>query len=57
MASAAEVALFIEMIAPLAQKAYRALGKVKPSVCIGMACVESAYGTSQLMKKHLLFTR
>ena len=52
MATATEIALFIEMIAPLAQKAYRTLGKVKPSVCIGMACVESAYGTSQLMKKH-----
>lgn len=52
MATAAEISLFIEMIAPLAQKAYRTLGKVKPSVCIGMACVESAYGTSQIMKKH-----
>lgn len=52
MASAIEIALFIEMIAPLAQKAYRTLGKVKPSVCIGMACIESAYGTSQIMKKH-----
>lgn len=52
MATAAEISLFIEMIAPLAQKAYRMLGKVKPSVCIGMACIESAYGTSQIMKKH-----
>lgn len=52
MASATEIATFIEMIAPLAQKAYRTLGKVKPSVCIGMACVESAYGTSQIMRKH-----
>lgn len=52
MATAAEISLFIEMIAPLAQKAYRTLGKVKPSVCIGMACIESAYGTSQIMKKH-----
>lgn len=52
MVTAAEISLFIEMIAPLAQKAYRTLGKVKPSVCIGMACVESAYGTSQIMKKH-----
>lgn len=52
MATAAEISLFIEMIAPLAQKAYRTLGKVKPSVCIGMACIESAYGTSSIMKKH-----
>ena len=52
MATAAEISLFIEMIAPLAQKAYRTLGKVKPSVCIGMACIESAYGTSQIMKKY-----
>lgn len=52
MATAAEISLFIEMIAPLAQKAFYTLGKVKPSVCIGMACVESAYGTSQIMKKH-----
>lgn len=52
MATAAEISLFVEMIAPLAQKAYRTLGKVKPSVCIGMACVESAYGTSPIMKKH-----
>lgn len=52
MATLAEITSFIEMIAPLAQKAYRTLGKVKPSVCIGMACVESAYGTSQIMRKH-----
>lgn len=35
---------FIEEIYPMVQKAYRTLGKVKPSVCIGMACVESNYG-------------
>lgn len=52
MASATEIATFIEMIAPLAQKAYKALGKVKPSVCIGMACLESAYGTSRIMREH-----
>ena len=47
---------FINEVAPLAQKAYKALGKVLPSVCIGMACVESGfgYGTdgSRLMYKH-----
>lgn len=47
---------FIKEVAPLAQKAYSVLGKVKPSVCIGMACIESGfgYGTdgSRLMYKH-----
>ena len=46
MASATQVATFIERIAPCAQNAYKLLGKVKPSVCIAMACVESAYGTA-----------
>lgn len=52
MATAAQISQFISMIAPLAQKAYKTLGKVKPSVCIGMACVESAYGTSKIMSQH-----
>ena len=52
MATATQIAQFIGMIAPLAQKAYKQLGKVKPSVCIGMACVESAYGTSKIMAQH-----
>ena len=43
---------FIKEIAPLAQYAYSILGKVKPSVCIGMACVESGYGGSKLMYNH-----
>ncbi len=43
---------FIEEIAPYAQEAYKTLGKVKPSVCIGMACVESGYGGSKLMYSH-----
>ena len=38
---------FINEIAPLAQNAYKTLGKVKPSICIGMACVESNYGWGQ----------
>jgi len=46
MASEAVIKKFIETIAPCAQKAYKELGKVLPSVCIGMACVESAYGTA-----------
>ena len=52
MASQVEKALFIEEIAPCAQYAYKLLGKVKPSVCIGMACVESRYGTSKIMRKN-----
>ena len=52
MATANEISSFIHMIAPLTQKAYKALGKVKPSICIGMACIESAYGTAPAMKKH-----
>lgn len=47
---------FIREIAPYAQSAYKTLGKVLPSICIGMACVESGfgYGTdgSRLMYKH-----
>jgi flagellum-specific peptidoglycan hydrolase FlgJ len=37
---------FIAKIAPCAQYAYKTLGKVKPSICIGMACVECGYGTA-----------
>lgn len=55
MASATTIANFIEEIAPCAQNAYKALGKVKPSICIAMACVESAYGTSQIMRNHHAF--
>ena len=51
-ATATQIAQFIAMIAPLAQKAYKTLGKVKPSVCIGMACVESGFGTSRIMAQH-----
>lgn len=52
MATATQIAQFIGLIAPLAQEAYKSLGKVKPSVCIGMACLESAYGTSKIMANH-----
>lgn len=52
MASRAEQEAFIEMIAPLAQKAYRELGKVYPSICIAMACVECGYGTAGSVKYH-----
>lgn len=50
MASATQVASFIERIAPCAQYAYKLLGKVKPSVCIGMACCECGYGTAGSVK-------
>lgn len=52
MASATTVANFIERIAPCAQNAYKLLGKVKPSVCIAMACVECGYGTAGSTKYH-----
>ena len=55
MASSQECKAFIHEIAPIAQKAYRELGKVLPSICIGMACVESAYGTNQIMREHNAF--
>lgn len=46
MATEIQIRDFIDKIAPCAVKAYKTLGKVLPSVCIGMACVESAYGTA-----------
>jgi len=46
MATEMQVRAFIEKIAPCAQNAFKKVGKVLPSVCIGMACVESAYGTA-----------
>ena len=55
MASSQDQKAFIAEIAPYAQKAYKELGKVYPSICIAMACVESAYGTSKIMRKHNAF--
>lgn len=52
MATEKQIKEFITAIAPHAQSAYRIIGKVKPSVCIGMACVESAYGTAGSCKHH-----
>lgn len=46
MATESQIKAFIDRIAPCAINAYNTLGKVHPSVCIGMACVESAYGTA-----------
>ena len=53
--SAAQAKAFIQEIAPSAQKAYKELGKVLPSVCIGMAIVESGAGTSSIMRKYNAF--
>ena len=52
MASSEQVKKFITEIAPLAQKAFLELGKIHPSICIGMACVESGYGTAGSCKYH-----
>lgn len=50
--SSQQAKAFIQEIAPSAQKAYKELGKVLPSVCIGMAIVESGAGTSKVMRNH-----
>lgn len=55
MATKKQIEEFISKIAPLAVKAYKHLGKVKPSVCIGMACIESAYGTAGSCKYNSFF--
>ena len=52
MATEQQIKNFIAEIAPCAQYAYRTIGKVLPSVCIGMACVESGYGSSSIMRNH-----
>lgn len=52
MATKAQICNFIKLIAPDVQEAYKTLGKVKPSVCIGIACVESGAGTSDLMMRN-----
>lgn len=52
MATGSQIQDFISKIAPCAVEGYRTLGKVLPSICIGMACVESAYGTAGSTKYH-----
>lgn len=47
-----QIQAFIAQIAPICQRAYRDLGKVLPSVAIGMACVECGYGTAGSCKHH-----
>ena len=55
MATEAQKIAFMQELAPCAQEAYRKIGKVYPSICIGMGCVESAYGTSSIMRRHNAF--
>ena len=43
---------FINMLAPIAQKAFNNIGKILPSICIAMAIVESDCGQSSIMKKN-----
>ena len=43
---------FIDMLAPIAQKAFNNIGKILPSICIAMAIVESNCGQSSIMKKN-----
>lgn len=43
---------FIEKAAPAAQNGFRTLGKVLPSVAIGMACVECRWGKAGSVKWH-----
>ena len=43
---------FIDMLAPIAQKAFNNIGKILPSICIAMAIVESNCGQSDIMKKN-----
>lgn len=52
MASEQQINKFISEIAPCAQNGYKTLGKVLPSICIAMACVECAYGTAGSVKHH-----
>ena len=42
----------IDMLAPIAQKAFNNIGKILPSICIAMAIVESNCGQSNIMKKN-----
>ncbi len=55
MATTKQVKDFIAQIAPITQKAYKEIGKILPSVAIGMACVECGYGTAGSCKHHSYF--
>lgn len=51
-ATKAQIENFIAKIGPCAQVGYQEFGKVLPSVCIGMACIECGYGTAGSCKHH-----
>lgn len=55
MATQQQIVDFIAKIAPCARHAYQEVGKVLPSVCIGMACVESGYGTAGSCRHNSFF--
>ena len=55
MASSQQAKQFIKTLAPYAQEAFRVLGKIYPSICIAMACVECGYGTAGSVKYHSYF--
>lgn len=55
MATQTQIKKFIAEMAVCAQNAYKTVGKVLPSVAIGMACVECAYGTAGSVKHHSYF--
>lgn len=52
MATEQQIKKFIAEIAPCAQNGFKMIGKVLPSVCIGMACVECGYGTAGSVCHH-----
>lgn len=43
---------FISKAIPCAQNGYKTIGKVLPSVAVGMACVECRYGTAGSVRYH-----
>lgn len=52
MATKEQIRNFINMIAPIAQKAYKQFGKPLPSICIAMAAVECRWGLAGSCKYH-----
>lgn len=52
MATKAQQQAMIDLIAPLSVKEFKQYGKPLPSVCIGMAAIESAWGTAGSVKYH-----
>lgn len=52
MATNSQILDFLSRAVPAAQNGYKTLGKVLPSVAVGMACVECAYGTAGSVKHH-----